>query len=234
MALNFRLPPVRSAAGVMAIGLVVLSVVVAIVKPLGGWLALVPEAVVSGFVWQLVTYGFIEVSPVGVIFGALILWNIGGLLEFQWGRRRLLWFSFGVVSLAGLATTLLALLVPSLVRQIYAGGMVLTGSLWVAYGLHVGTRQTNFWGAPVTGNMLAAIGAGFVFLNAAFGGLSTVIPDAFGLLFAFLYMRGARPGELWLRFRSWQLSRDLKKRASHLQSLDGGRNMGRDSDKFLH
>ena len=232
---SFRMPEIRSAAGAIAIAMIACSVLVAVIKPIGAFTLLVPELVVHGFVWQVVTYGLIETSPMGIIFGALILWNIGGMLEFTWGRKRFLWFSFGVVVLAGLSTVLVGLLIPALVRQAYAGGMVLTGALWVAYGLQIGRGMTNFWGAAVTGNVLAAIGAGFVFLNAAFAGLSSVIPEAFGLLFAFLYIRGAQPSLLWNRFRSWQLDRDLKRRSAHLRGIDGGRrNVGGDSDKYLH
>ena len=125
-----------------------------------------------GYVWQLVTYALVEVSPMGVIFGAIILWNLGGFVEQSWGRRRFLLFSLAIVVLPAIATVLLALLVPALVRQAYPGAMVLTGSLWVAYGLQIGRGQTNFWGLVVTGNVLALIGAGFVFLNAAFAGIS--------------------------------------------------------------
>lgn len=232
---NFRMPTIRSAAGAMAIAMIATSVVVALVKPLEEYVSLVPDLVVRGFVWQLLTYALVEVTPLGVIFGALILWNLGGMVEFTWGRKRFLWFSLGVSLLAGLATVLVSLLVPSLVRHTYPGGMVLTGSLWVAYGLQIGRGQTNFWGAAVTGNVLALIGAGFVFLNAAFAGISTVIPEAFALLFTYFYMRGAQPSLLWLRFRSWQLDRDLKKRSAHLRGIDGGRrNVGGDSDKYLH
>lgn len=233
--LGFRFPTIRSTAGAMAIALIAVSVLVAIVKPLQVLLPLWPEAVLRGFVWQLVTYGFVEVSPMGVIFGALITWSIGTGLEQQWGRKRFLWFTFGVISLGAVFTVLLSLVLPDLVRSGYPGGTVLTGSLWVAYGLQIGRGQTNFWGAPVTGNVLALIGVGFVFLNAAFAGLSHVIPEAFALLATFLYMRGARPSELMVRFRSWQLERDLKKRSSHLRGIDGGRrNVGGDSDKYLH
>jgi len=233
--LNFRMPTIRSAAGAMAIAMIATSVVVAIVKPLGGFVLLVPGLVFRGFVWQLLTYALVEVTPIGVIFGALILWNLGGMVEFTWGRKRFLWFSIGISMLAGLATVIVSLLVPALVREAYPGGMVLTGALWVAYGLQIGRGQTNFWGAAVTGNMLALIGAGFVFLNAAFAGLSTVIPEAFALLFTYFYMRGGQPSLLWLRFRSWQLDRDLKKRSAHLRGIDGGRrNVGGDSDKYLH
>lgn len=233
--LKFRMPAIRSAAGAMAIAMIITSVVVAVARPLAGFILLVPSAVLHGFVWQLVTYGLVEVSPMGVIFGAMILWNIGGVLETTWGRKRFLWFSLGIVVSAAIATVLLSLAVPALVQQAYPGAMVLTGSLWVAYGLQIGRGQTNFWGLAVTGNVLALIGAGFVFLNAAFAGLSLVIPEAFGLFFTFLYVRGAQPSLLWLRFRSWQLDRDLKKRSAHLRGIDGGRrNVGGDSDKYLH
>ena len=42
----------------------------------------------------------------GVIFGALILWSIGGALEQTWGPRKLLIFSLGVTTLAALLTAL--------------------------------------------------------------------------------------------------------------------------------
>ena len=163
------------------------------------------------------------------------------MLEATWGRKRFLWFSFGVLGLSGALTTLLALVLPSFVQPLYAGGNVLTGSLWVAYGLHIGRGQTNFWGLPVTGNVLAGIGAGFLMLNAILGvgspleGFSRVLPELFGLLLTFSYMRGWQPSLWWLRFRSWQLDRDLKRRSSHLRGIDGGRrNMPGDSDKYLH
>lgn len=230
---NFRMPSIRSIAGALAITMVVTSVLVAVVRPLGALLYLMPDAVLGGFVWQLLTYAFVENSPMGVIFGAIILWNLGGTVELNWGRRRFLWFSFGVATLAAIATVLLSLVVPSLVNRAYPGGMVLTGALWVAFGLQIGQGQTSFWGLQVTGNVLALIGAGFVFLNAAFSGIALVIPEAFALLFTFLYMRGAQPSLLWLRYRSWLLNRELKKRSSHLKGIDGGRS-GKGDDKYLN
>jgi membrane associated rhomboid family serine protease len=232
---SFRMPEIRSAAGAIAIAMIASSVLVAVIKPLAPYVLLTPQLVVSGFVWQLVSYGFIEMSPMGIIFGAIILWNLGGLLEMTWGRKRFLWFSFGILLLAGIATTILSLLVPGLVAQGYPGGMVLTGALWVSYGLQIGRGQTNFWGLPVTGNTLALIGAGFVLLNGVFGSIAMVIPEAFGLLFAYFYIRGAQPSQLWYRFRSWRLDRDLKKRSAHLRGIDGGRrNVGGDSDRYMH
>ncbi|MEW6432948.1 MAG: DUF1751 domain-containing protein [Myxococcota bacterium] len=231
----FRMPPMGSAATVMAVTLIAASVVVAIFKPLAIYAYLVPEEIFSHFfLWQLITYGFVEATPLGVIFGGLIVWSIGGALETMWGRARFLRFSFGILVAAGVATILLAWALPSLVARGYPGGSVLTGALWVGYGLHIGRSQANFWGLPMTGNMLALLGAGFVFLNAAFGGLHMVIPEAFALLFTWMVMRLGGPGDLLTRLRSWQLERDLKKRSAHLRRLDGGRSSGRGSDKYLH
>lgn len=230
----FRMPSMRSAASVLAVALVAVSVVAAVVGTLQPLLWLVPAAVMQGFVWQLVTYGLIEASPMGVIFGGLIVWSIGGSLEAMWGRGRFLRFSAGVVVASAVATVLLSLLLPQVVRPAYPGGNVLSGALWVAFGLHLGRTPTNFWGFPLTGNVLALIGAGFVLLTAAFAGLSAVIPDVFALLLTWLWMRVQGPDALLGRFRRWRFNRDLERRSAHLKSLDGGRSGGRGSDKYLH
>ena len=41
----------------------------------------------GGFVFQLVTYPFIEVNLMGFIFNALVVWFIGSELERQWGTK---------------------------------------------------------------------------------------------------------------------------------------------------
>lgn len=215
---------------------IAVSVVGALVPSLRSLLALWPEAFWGGYVWQPLTYAFIEDSPLGVIFGALIVWSLGGALEQMWGRRRLVRFSLGVTSAAGLATVVWFWLLPSWTLPGYLGGMVLTSSLWVAFGLHIGPGQTNFWGFAVTGNVLALIGAGFLLLNVVFArSIVGVVPEIFGMLFTFLYMRGVSPSHGWLRFRSWLLQRDLRKRSAHLKSVDGGKNKtGSGSDKYWH
>ncbi len=53
-------------------------------------------------------------------------------------------------------------------------------------------------------------------------------------MLTFAYARFGFPSETLVRFRSWQLQRDLKKRSKHLKSIDGGRNTDRGSDKYLH
>lgn len=232
---RFNLPRVTSAGAALAVALVAVSVAGALFPGLREALLLVPSLVLRGAVWQLLSYALIEVSPTGVIFGALILWSIGGVLEARWGTRRLLLFAAGVAAASAAATVLLALALPGWVAPVYTGGNVLSGSVWVAYGLLVGRGETNFWGARVTGNGLALIGAAFVLLNAVFGGVAALLPDLFSLGFTWLAIRGASPGRLLGRLGAWRREQELRRRGAHLKSVDGGRRgPPRDRDQYLN
>jgi len=230
---SFGLPPIRTVPAKLAVALVVGSLLFATFLPT---LALHPADVLTRLsLWQLFTYAFVETSPMGVIFGALILWSIGGSLEQTWGTRKLLTFSLGVTVISAVLTVAVGAFVPAVAMQIFGGGTVMTSALWVAYGLSWGTRQTGFWGMPVTGNVLALIGVGFVVLNAAFAGPWVVIPSAFGIAMAFVFVKFNFPSGTWEQFTSWRLRRQLDKRRNHLNVVSGSkRNMPSDSDRFLH
>ena len=227
-------PGLHGAAAWLAVALVIGSVLYALTREgLGALLLLVPGAVLHGFLWQPVSYGFVENSPMGVIFGALILWQLGGALEQSWGPRRMSFFAVGVTVLAGILTVLLALLVPALRNIPFAGGFVMGSALWVAYGLGFGRHQTNFWGLPVSGNVFALIGVGFVFLSGAFSSFLLVVPSAVALLLTWGYLRLGGPSDWLLRMQSWRLQRQLRSRSKHLTLVSPDRNTPRDSDRFI-
>ena len=228
------LPGLQGAASWLAVALVVGSVVFALTRGgIGELLRLVPGLVLSGYVWQPLSYAFIENSPMGVIFGALILWQLGGALEQTWGTRRMTAFAIGTTFLAGVVTVLLAVFLRALLPIPFSGGFVMGSSLWVAYGLSFGRRQTNFWGLPVSGNVFALIGVGFVFLNGAFSSFLLVIPEAVALLLTWAYLRRGGPSDWMLRVQSWRLQRQLRSRSKHLTLVSPDRNTPRDSDRFI-
>ncbi|MGZ5959423.1 MAG: DUF1751 domain-containing protein [Myxococcaceae bacterium] len=236
MRRRFRpvLPGLQGVAAWLAVALVGGSVVFALTREgLGALLLLVPGGVLRGWVWQPLTYGFVESSPMGVIFGALILWQLGGALEQSWGTRRMGLFAVGTTVLAGLVTVLLALGIPALRAIPYPGGFVMGSALWVAYGLSFGRRQTNFWGLPVSGNVFALIGVGFVFLSGAFSGFQFIVPSAAALLLTWAYLRIGGPSDWLLRLQGWRLHRQLRSRSKHLSLVSPDRNTPRDSDRFL-
>ncbi|MGO9066856.1 MAG: DUF1751 domain-containing protein [Myxococcaceae bacterium] len=224
-------------AGVrLAVGLVAGSVLYALLRQSYGAALLLTPADVLGrlWVWQPLTYGFIETSPMGVIFSALILWQVGGSLEQSWGPRRMMTFALGTTVAAALLTIALSFLVAPLGLVSFGGGWVMSISLWVAYGLSLGRVGTNFWGLPVSGNILALIGVGFIFLEGAFYGWLLVVPAVLGLLLAAAYVKVRGPELWWLRFQSWRLHRRLRGRSKHLKVVAPDRNTPSDSDRFLH
>lgn len=231
---NFGLPTVRSTAAKLAISVVAVSFIAALAD-LTPLLALLPGAVIDRFfLWQPLSYTFIAGDPIGVIFSALILWSIGGAMEQTWGSKRLLMFALGGTVLAGVITVLLGFLLPAVRGGGYIGAWVMSGMLWVAYGLSIGRGQANFWGLPVTGNVLALIGVGFIVLRAAFSSFYAVIPELLGAGIAYGYARGFSPRLLWLRFQSWRLQNQLKGRSKHLRVISRERNTPSDSDRYLH
>jgi membrane associated rhomboid family serine protease len=228
---GFGLPSVQSMSAKLALGLVAGSVLALAVPGLRLVLQLVPAHVLRSFyVWQPLTYAFVEDDPLGIIFGGIMVWTIGGWLESVWGARRLLLVSLGGTALAGLLTVLVGLVVPLVAGIPYSGGWVMVSILWVANGLLIGRGQSNFWGLPVTGNMLAIIGAGFVVLRALQAGWVTQIPHLFGLVIAYFYAKGGSPRGLWLHFNHWRLQRQLRSRSRNLRVI----NSERPDDRFLN
>jgi membrane associated rhomboid family serine protease len=199
-------------------------------------LVLTPAWMVERFaLWQPITYAFIETSELGVIFGALILWSVGGALEMQWGPRRLVTFAVGLTAAAGLLTAAVSLLWPSVYLSTYAGGTVMTTAVWVAYGWSLGRLRTGFWGMPLSGNALAWIGVGFVVLRAArVQSLVPVIPEVVALVFAYVYVKVGTPRALVLRLRQWKLQRELRARSRHLRVVSRDRNTNSGSDRYIH
>jgi membrane associated rhomboid family serine protease len=227
------LPGLESMSSKLAVALVAGSVLFHLTKTgQGGLLLLLPDFVFTRFyLWQPFTYGFMENDPFGIIFGAIIIWSIGGWLEQTWGSKRLLLVAVGITALAGFLTAALAMLVPNAVMPGYVGGNVMTSVLWVAYGLAIGRGETNFWGIPLSGNAFAGIGAGFVVLMAIINGFQTQVPDILGLVLVFAYVRGASPKRLWLHLQHWRLQRQLRGRSKHLQVVPRDRP---DRDQYLN
>ena len=216
---GFGLAGVESMAAKLTIALVVGSVLALVLKERADLILLLPQQVIGGLrLWQPFTFGFVAVGPLGIIFGAIILYTMGGNLESMWGPRRLLGFVWGGTVIAGVLTTVLMGVVLH-TGAVYAGGGTMMTLVWVAYGLSIGRGQSNFWGIPVTGNVMAAIGAGFVVLNALTAGWASQVPEFFAIGLAFAYVRGGSPRSLWLRLRQWQLQRQMRGRASHLRVM---------------
>jgi len=71
--------------------------------------ALDPTLVRQGWIWQLVTYAFIYVDPLGFVFSLLFTYLIGAAVEAAIGRRQFYYLFFGSAALCAMAGVLLSL-----------------------------------------------------------------------------------------------------------------------------
>jgi membrane associated rhomboid family serine protease len=225
-----------TAATKLAVALIAGSLIAALAGQAEEWILLTPAKMVERFaLWQPLTFAFVETSPTGVIFGALILWSVGGALEMQWGPRKLLRFAIGITAVSGLLTAAVALAWSDLLGASYAGGTVMTTAVWVAYGWSLGRMQTGFWGLPLSGNALALVGVGFVVLQAAFArSIVPVIPAIFAVGFAYVFVKVGTPRALVLSLRQWRIQRSLRSRSRHLRVISKDRNTPPGSDRYIH
>src|SRR4051812_36456434 len=89
---GYRMPMASALLGGFTLAATVATMVLLQARsPLGDVLMLVPERVLQGQVWRLVTWSFVEPNLLGLIFGlaAQVLW-VGPDLCRRWGWRRFL------------------------------------------------------------------------------------------------------------------------------------------------
>jgi membrane associated rhomboid family serine protease len=242
---QFEMPSFRTVSAKLAAVFVVGSVVARLIEDSTGFsLRLVPGQVMTDFtLWQLVTFIPVEFSAMGIVFGAIVIWSMGGYLEGWWGPKRMFVVLAVVMVATGLLTVAGAALYGPMRSFAFTGGWAMAGAIWVLYGLTIGRGETNFWGIPLTGNSLAAIGVGFVGLQAVAGrpegvplrwGIISVVPDLLALAMCYGYMRWGSPRKLWTKVQSFWLERQVRRRSRRLSVISGQRNMPSDSDRFLH
>jgi membrane associated rhomboid family serine protease len=146
--------------------------------PLFGVTALVPEEVWRGQLWRLVTWPFIQPSPIGLIFTGFIFYWFGSDVALHWGSRRFVSVFGGVMALAGVATCLIARLDPSVLTQAYLGAWALTAALTVAWGFWFPERTVRIYLVlPIQGYWLAWLTIAITVVCSVYWGWETLLPE---------------------------------------------------------
>ncbi len=227
----------QRAGSQFALAMLVVSVVCIASSTVASNVFLTPVVVLRELkLWLIASWLFVlPPSPLSLIFGCLIAVQTGAFLEDRLGRRRF----FSVYGAIGLVTALAVLAVSSVSRPVavssFEGGWVLVNCMWVTQGLLIGSGKLSFWSLPVSGYAFAAIGVAFSCFPLLSGHWVGALPSLIALVLTFAWFYGFTPANAWTRLRSWQLTRQLSRRSSHLKVLSGDkRNMPNDSDRFLH
>ncbi len=157
-------------------------------------LLLEPAAVVNGMLWQPITYAFIQVGLLDILFGMLTLWFCGSLLEGAYGSRWLYELFFtstigGALVASAVTFTHAFALDP---RAIALGAWSGIFGLLVAIGLVFGDQEFLLW-------FVVRIKAKYMVTIYILIAVAVLLKDrnAFGAL---LQLSGALCGFLYVRF----------------------------------
>ena len=101
---QFSAPQITKINKVILIAAGACFILFSILKAVGafnlvGLLGLSASGLMSGFIFQLITYPLIEVNLMGFIFNALVVWFIGSELEQQWGSK--IYLRFLLINIIG-------------------------------------------------------------------------------------------------------------------------------------
>jgi membrane associated rhomboid family serine protease len=181
---------------------------------------MVPALALTGQVWRLLTWTFLEMSPMGLIFACFALLFFGRELARHWGPAHFLQVCLGIVVGAAAVTCVVAFAWPKVMTAAYASAWPLCEALIVAYAMLFPSRTILFsLIIPVAGRQLLILTVAATLLVGLLVSFVVVIPHfaAQGLMYA--YLRGYSPRLLWLRLKA-RTVRWSPRRASHLRAVE--------------
>jgi membrane associated rhomboid family serine protease len=161
--------------------------------------ALIPELVVRGWIWQLLTYSFIHLGLLHLIFNVLMLWMFGADLESDWGSKRFLEFFLFCVAGAAVTTIVVSYtgvmgVQPSTPTVGASGGIF---GILAAFGLLYGDREVGLFPFFFIRFRAKYLIAGLIFIEvylalpnaSARGDAVAHVAHVGGALVAWLYLR---------------------------------------------
>jgi membrane associated rhomboid family serine protease len=239
---GFGVPPLTR--GVKWLGIVTLAVSIATAalgdagKMFGALLAFVPIGLAHWRLWTPLTYTFLNLDPIGLLFSLLGLWLLGATLEQSWGTRRFIWFYFLTGAVGALATALVGIVSPAVRVQPYYGNWSSLEGLIAAFAVLMPDAQIFLYFVPVQAKWMLPISAGITVLFMLMTSWVPYLPQLFGLGAGALFAGGVSPGNLFLRAKLWWIDRRLRR--NRLRVIRGAaddeelRSGSRGSDKYLH
>jgi membrane associated rhomboid family serine protease len=194
--------------------------------PILRYSVLIVAEVWRGEVWRIVTWAPIELSPLGLVFGCLLLYFIGPDLVHRWGTRRFFSSFFGGAAIVGALTCVIGRFVWSDVSRVpHMGLWPMEEAMIIAWAALFRDRQILlFFALPVAGRNLIALTIAITVVMAALGGFHAFVPHFLAELVALVYMDVISVRRWILRARLAWFQRGYKRRIAKLTGI--GRDRG--------
>jgi membrane associated rhomboid family serine protease len=163
-------------------------------SPAEYWLALTPDSLLRGRVWQFFTYQFLHGGFLHLAFNLMAMWFFCREVEHWLGTRRFLWAYFGFGVAGGLLQAVLMVAFPN-----HFGGMVWGASagisgIFAVFALLESHREVRFnFVLPIRAKTLLwiylAIDGFFTLVPSPRGGCAAHAAHLGGMLAAFAFVR---------------------------------------------
>lgn len=183
--------------------------------------ALVPSEIFRGQIWRLVTWIFVEPSPLGLLFQCLFLYWFGRDLADEWGPRFFLRTYASLALTAAVATCAVAAIDRDLFAHVYLGGWAIASGLIVAWGLWFPARIIRLWFViPIKGIAIAWLTVGLTVVFAVYRGWAGYVPELAAEAYVLVWVYGLPLLSRWSRARDAQRTRKrAKQRAKAVAHL---------------
>ena len=184
------------------------------------FVTLEPDLVLRGEVWRLLTWSFFELSPLGLIFGCLLLLMVGRDLADAWGARRFLVAYVVLTAIVGVATVLVGLAWTEVRLIPYVTMWPIVEALIIAWAVWYPSRQILvYFVLPLSGRNLILVTIGGTVVWALLVSLALFVPHFLAEGLTLAYLRVPAIGRMFQKL-SLGMRGSQKRRATHLRAVD--------------
>jgi membrane associated rhomboid family serine protease len=170
--------------------------------PLFDAMALQPAAVWHGQLWRLVTWPFVEPSPIGLIFACLTLYWFAPQLAQRWGSPRLLRMVGGIILVAAVGSCLVGLVDEEIMSASYLGSWTISAGLVVVWGLSFPDQVVRIYLVlPIRGYWLAWGTVAITLVFAIYSGWTRLLPEMLAEVAALCWFHRTLLRARWARVR---------------------------------
>jgi membrane associated rhomboid family serine protease len=140
--------------------------------------SLAPGLIWRGQLWRLVTWVFVERSPLQLVLACAAIYKFGGELTTFWGERRLARYMLEVILAAAAITSVLAIVIPPLAELHRAGTWAVDDALVIAWARQFPDRCINLQGlVRLEGHRLITATIAITAIYAMFSGGFPMLPE---------------------------------------------------------
>jgi membrane associated rhomboid family serine protease len=150
------------------------------------WASLIPHRILTGEVWRLVTWPFVEPGPFELILTCMAIYRFGTELSVRWGERCLARYVAEILLIAGVVGVVASTVTHT--PMLHLGGWAVGDVLVISWARQFPNRALSFYGlVTVHGRHLVHLTLAITAVYAIYIGIVRFTPEVTACLLAAFY-----------------------------------------------